>query len=91
MTPDGRFARPAGAPVLPRVIAIAVIVAVLAGAAAVASLLLSLALALLPIVAGAAAVAYGAFRWRVWRARRGSGCGDRDLFRPNPHASASRV
>lgn len=86
MTLEGDFVAPPGArpaaPVAERVMAVAVLVAVLAGALALAALLLYLALALIPVVVGAGLIAYGAFRWQLWRARRASLGGQRDLFRP---------
>lgn len=82
MTLEGDFVSPPAAPVAGRVMAVAVLVAVLAGALALAALLLYLALALIPVVVGAGLIAYGAFRWQLWRARRASLGGQRDLFRP---------
>ena len=73
MTPDGAFvAPPAGAAsALPtKVIAIAILVAVVAGAIGFAFLALWLALQLIPIAIGAAVIAYGVFRFQVWRARK---------------------
>jgi nitrogen fixation-related uncharacterized protein len=46
------------------------VVAVLAGMLAVAALMLWAVLILIPVAIGAALVAYGLFRWRVWKARR---------------------
>lgn len=73
MTPDGQIA---GKPAFPsKVVGIAVAVAVIAGGIALAALALYVALALIPIALGAAAVAYGWWKWQVWRARRASGGG----------------
>jgi hypothetical protein len=83
MTPDGRFARPPGSPFAEQVLRIAVLVALITGALALAALVLWAALVLIPVALGAALVAYAAFRWRVWRARRDLfGGGGRDLYRP---------
>jgi hypothetical protein len=87
VTPDGQFvdpARPQSA--LPaKLFGVAVLVAVLAGATVIALLALWLALQLIPIAIGAALIAYGVFRFQVWRARRGGGSlfgGQRNVFRP---------
>ncbi len=82
MTLQGDFVEAPVTPVAGRVMAVAILVAVLAGALAVAALLLYLALALIPVVVAAGLIAYAAFRWQVWRARRASLGGQRDLFRP---------
>lgn len=85
MTKDGEFisVRRVGAPPLStKVVGIAALVAVVAGAIAIAALALWLALTLIPIAIAAAAIAYGVFRLQVWRARRRSLGGQRDLFRP---------
>jgi hypothetical protein len=86
VTPDGHFVDPARPPTaLPaQVFGVAVLVAVLAGAAAMALLALWLALQLIPIAIGAAIVAYGVFRFQMWRARRGGSLfgRQRDVFRP---------
>jgi hypothetical protein len=87
VTPDGRFVHPARqpSPLGGQVFGIAVLVAVLAGAAAIALLALWLALTLIPIAIGAALIAYGVFRYRLWRARRAPGGlfgRQRDVFRP---------
>ena len=86
MSTDGRFVDPARRPsALPaKVFGVAVLVAVLAGAAVIALLALWLALQLIPIAIGAAIVAYGVFRFQMWRARRGGSLfgGQRDVSRP---------
>ncbi len=87
MTPDGQFATPARpSSVLPaQVFGVAILVAVVAGAGAIALLALWLAFTLLPIAIGAALIAYGLFRFRLWRARQASGGSfgrQRDIFRP---------
>lgn len=82
MTPDGAFREPPRPKLSTRVLGIAILVAVVAGAIVVAALALYVALALIPVVLGAAAVAYLAYRYRLWRARRASFGGPHDLFRP---------
>jgi membrane protein implicated in regulation of membrane protease activity len=85
MTADGEFVsvRHTGAPPLSmKIIGIAVLVAVVAGGLAIAALALWLALTLIPIAIVGAAIAYGVFRLQLWRARRGSLGGQRDVTRP---------
>ncbi len=66
-----------------RVLRGAIVVAVLAGAASLAALALWVALALIPIAIGAAVLAYGVLRYRMWRAGRSAG-GQRAPFRQDP-------
>ncbi len=85
MTPDGQFAQPASRPVAPftaRVVGIAILVAVVAGGIAIAAFALWLALTLIPIAIGAALIAYGVVRFRLWRARSGLFGRQRDIYRP---------
>ena len=70
MTPDGRFVEPPAASLATQLLRYALIVAVLAGGLAIAALALWFALVLIPVAIGAALVAYGAFRWRLWRLQR---------------------
>ena len=70
MTPDGEFRTPPRMPLATRVLGIAVAVAAIAVALAVGALALWFALILIPVALGAAAVAWLAWRYRVWRARR---------------------
>lgn len=70
MTPDGQFRAPPPTPWATKLLRYAIVVAVLAGAFAVAALVLWAALIMIPIAIGAALVAYGAFRWKMWKARR---------------------
>ena len=67
MTPDGRFREPPAAPASATILRYAIVAAVLAGSLGLAALVLWAALLLIPIAIGAALVAYGAFRWRMWR------------------------
>jgi Flp pilus assembly protein TadB len=82
MTPDGDFARPRQVPFTTRLLGAAILVAVIAGAVALASLALWIALTLIPIALAAALIAYVMLRWKLWRARRASFGGQRDVFRP---------
>jgi nitrogen fixation-related uncharacterized protein len=70
MTPEGEFRTPPRAPWSVKLLRYAIVVAVLAGMLAVAALMLWAVLILIPVAIGAALVAYGLFRWRVWKARR---------------------
>jgi fatty acid desaturase len=67
MTPDGQFREPATTPFADRLLRTAVVVAAVGTAVAIAALALWFALLLIPVVLVAALVAYGAFRWRLWR------------------------
>ncbi len=69
MTIEGEFIEPPAAPVANRILLWAIIVAVLAGAMAIAALALWFALMILPVAAGAGVVAYGMYRYRLWRMR----------------------
>ena len=73
MTPDGQFRTPPPTPWASRILRYAIVVAVVAGGLAIAALALWFALMLIPVVLGAALVAYFALRWRVWQAQRGRG------------------
>ena len=68
MTPDGRFVEPPAEPLADKILRYAVIVAVVAALAAAAALALWLALVLIPVALAGAAIAYAAFRWRLWQA-----------------------
>ena len=70
MTPEGEFVTPPRATWSAKLMRYAIVVAVLAGMLAVAALVLWAALILIPVAIGAALVAYGLFRWRLWQARR---------------------
>lgn len=81
MSPDGTFrTKPSGlrAPLSFKLLLGATIVAVMAGAFAIAALALWVAALLLPVVIIAAAVAFGAFRYRQWR--RGGVVGARSIY-----------
>ncbi len=81
MTPDGRFITPPATPVSSRLFRYALIAAVVAGAGAIAALALWVAFLLIPIAFAAAVIAWGVYRWQVWRARGGFN-GPRDIYRP---------
>jgi len=67
MAPDGSFRTPGPTPFSSKLLRAAVLVAVVATAGAFAFLALWLALALVPIALGAILVAYGLFRYRLWK------------------------
>lgn len=74
MTPQGEFLSPPRGPAAPltsRLLRVAILVAVLAGAMSLAALAFWLAISLIPVMIGAAAVAYGLYRYRLWQMRRG--------------------
>lgn len=70
MTPDGRFAGPAAAPVSSQILRLALLVAGIAGVVAIGALALWLALTLIPIAIGAGLIAYGVLRYRMWKSGR---------------------
>lgn len=78
MTLDGEFVTPPKPTVAARVLLWALIIATVAGAITIAALALWLAMLLLPIAVGAALVAYGVFRYQLWRGQK-SFSGERDL------------
>ncbi len=67
MESDGSFRQTGSFSLSQRVAAFGLIAAVVAGGLAIAMLALWLALALIPIALGAALVAWGAWRFNVWR------------------------
>jgi hypothetical protein len=84
MTLQGEFVSPPPGrmpPISSRILLWAVIVAVMAGALSLAAFALWLAFLILPVALGAAVVAWGMFRYRLWRAQKSVG-GQRDLWRP---------
>ena len=80
MRPDGSFREPQKPPLMARIFFWAVLIATIAGSMVVAALALWFALALIPLVLGAALVAYLAFRFQLWRSG-GSLGGGRYRFR----------
>ncbi len=73
MTPDGQFVELPPETASEKLFRYGVAVAVLAGMAAMAALALWLALALIPVAIVGGLIAYGAFRWRMWRLGRSAG------------------
>jgi hypothetical protein len=73
MTPDGQFIEPPRKSASEKLLRYGVLVAVIAGLAGLAALALWFALMLIPVVIGAGAIAYAAFRWRMWRLGRSAG------------------
>ncbi len=73
MTPEGEFRTPPRAPWSAKLLRYAIVVAVLAGMLSLAALVLWAALILIPVAIGAAALAYGVFRYRLWQARKQRG------------------
>lgn len=67
MTPDGQFVEPPSETPSEKLLRYGAAVAVLAGLAAMAALALWVAFALIPVAIVAGLIAYGAFRWRLWR------------------------
>ena len=70
MTPDGRFIHPPATPIADRVFRYAVLAAIVALGLSIAAVFAWFALMLLPVALGTAAVAWLAWRWRMWRAGR---------------------
>lgn len=81
MRPDGSFVDPPRVPLSAKIFRIALVVAILAAALAGAVLLIGFALFMIPVAIASALVAWGAFRYRMWK-MGGSVRGGRDIFRP---------
>ncbi len=81
MSPDGSFREPVKPPLSARILFWAILVATIAGSIVVAALALWVALALIPLVLGAAIVAYLAFRFQLWRYGGSAGRGGRRVRR----------
>lgn len=84
MTIEGEFVSPPTPPITPissRILLWAIVVAVVAGALCLAAFALWLALLILPVALGAGVVAWGMYRYRLWRAQKSLG-GQRDPRRP---------
>jgi hypothetical protein len=73
MTPDGQFVEPPPETPSEKLFRYGVAVAVVAGMAAMAAIALWVALALIPVAIIGGLLAYGAFRWRMWRLGRSAG------------------
>ena len=67
MRPDGSFVDPPRVPLSAKIFRIALVVAVLAVALAVAVLLIGFALFMIPVAIASALIAWGAFRYRMWK------------------------
>jgi uncharacterized membrane protein YdbT with pleckstrin-like domain len=80
MTPDGQFLEPPRESAAEKLVRYGVIVAAIAAVLALAALAFWLAVVLIPIALLAAAIAYGAFRWRMWRLGRSGGTDLRPPF-----------
>ncbi len=80
MTPDGQFLEPPRETTAEKLLRYGVVVAAIAGLLALAALAFWLAVMLIPVVIVAAAVAYAAFRWRMWKLGRSAGG---DLWPPS--------
>lgn len=71
MTLEGEFVSPPpSASISHRILMWAIIVAVMAGALFLAAFALWIALMILPVAIGAVVVAWGVFRYRVWREQK---------------------
>lgn len=70
MTLEGEFVSPPAATISNRILMWAIIVAVMAGALFLAAFALWIALMILPVAVGAVVVAWGVFRYRVWREQK---------------------
>jgi len=81
MNLDGEFVSPPVAPVSSRILIWAIVTAIMAGALIIAALALWLAFLILPVAIGAAVVAWGMYRYRLWRAQK-SFSGQRSVWRP---------
>ena len=81
MTIDGEFVSPPTPPIGARVLVGALVVAVIAGALSIAALALWLAMMILPVALAAGVIAWGMYRYRLWRDRLSLG-GRQDLWRP---------
>src|SRR6185369_15641274 len=75
MTPDGRFREPPGLPLATRIARAALVVAVLAGLVSLLIVALWFALILIPVAVCAALIAWAAFRFQLWKMRRGAAAG----------------
>jgi hypothetical protein len=76
INPDGSIREPERAPLSVRILRVAIVVGVLAGTLALAALAFASLLVLVPVALGAAAVGYGAYRYRLWRAGQSAPSGN---------------
>jgi hypothetical protein len=70
VTPEGDIRRPAPAPLADRIFRAAMLVAALSFVVVLAVALFWFALIAIPVALAAGAVAYGAWRWRMWQGRK---------------------
>ncbi len=70
MNPDGSFNAPRATPLADRILRGAVVLAALTIMIGMGLLALWAAMFIIPVALASAAVAYGAWRWQVWRNRR---------------------
>jgi hypothetical protein len=71
MTPDGRFVDPPARPIAAMVFRYAVLVGLVALGVGLAAVFAWLALMLIPVALVAGAIAWGAWRWQMWRTGKG--------------------
>lgn len=80
MTLTGEFVSPPKASVSSRILLWAIVIAVIGGALSLAAFALWLALLILPVAFAAGVIAWGVYRFQVWRAAKSLG-GQRNLWR----------
>ncbi len=80
MTLNGEFVPPPRVPIGSRILLWAIIIAVIGGALSLAAFALWLALLILPVALAAGVIAWGLYRFQVWRAGKSLG-GQRNLWR----------
>lgn len=71
MTADGRFIDPPPTPIASRIFRYAVLVAMVSATLGFAALAIWFTLMLIPVALAAGAVAWVAWRWRMWKMMRG--------------------
>ncbi|MCX7384200.1 MAG: hypothetical protein NT133_22895 [Alphaproteobacteria bacterium] len=71
MTADGRFIDPPPTPIATKIFRMALLVAVASAALGFAVLAIWFTLMLIPLALAAGAVAWAAWRWRMWKMSRG--------------------
>ena len=81
MRADGSFVEPPRLTVGQRVLRAALVIAGLGVLVAAGFLLVGLALLLIPAALAAAGIAYGTFRYQLWKARKSRAGGTTSIFR----------
>lgn len=71
MTADGRFIDPPATPIASKIFRVALLVALAGTVLGLAALAIWFTLMLIPVVLAASAVAWLAWRWRLWKMMRG--------------------